>query len=136
MRDFNNSGTSASETLMPERPLDVPGSSCDERLAVYGSLRPGGSNAHVLDRLAGTWIEGTVRGRLVEKGWAAAGGYPAMLLDAAGPEQPVVVFCSSELPSFWPDLDAFEGTDYRRVKVQVRSVAGLFDAFIYELAPA
>ena len=43
--------------------------SADERLAVYGSLRPGEENAHILAPLAGQWTSGTVRGRLRNAGW-------------------------------------------------------------------
>lgn len=56
------------------------------RLATYGSLAPGRANAHQLDGLTGRWIEGEVRGTLVAEGWGSALGYPAIVLDADGPE--------------------------------------------------
>ena len=41
----------------------------EERLAVYGSLRPGERNAHVLASLAGEWTKGVVHGALRQT-WA------------------------------------------------------------------
>ena len=107
--------------------------SADERLAVYGSLRPGEKNAHILAPLAGQWIGGTVRGRLRNAGWAAAGGYPAIVLDKAGESIEVALLCSHELPAMWAKLDAFEGADYRRMPVDVRTEQGPVAAFIYAL---
>src|SRR6185295_11938714 len=51
------------------------------RLATYGSLAPGRRNHHQLDGLAGRWFRGYVRGTLVDAGWGAGLGYPALVLD-------------------------------------------------------
>ncbi|MEO0493943.1 MAG: hypothetical protein AAF081_11055 [Actinomycetota bacterium] len=48
----------------------------ETRLAVYGTLGPGGPNEHRLAHLGGAWVAGTVRGHLRERGWGAAHGYP------------------------------------------------------------
>lgn len=106
----------------------------DERLAVYGSLRPGGSNAHLLDELSGTWVMGTVRGELVQQGWASAAGYPAIRLSPDGPTVDVHVLCSHDLPQHWERLDRFEGPEYRRSRVSVESSGGPLSAQIYEIA--
>ena len=49
------------------------------RLATYGSLAPGRPNHHQLDGLEGRWSEGDVYGRLVDAGWGASLGYPALI---------------------------------------------------------
>ncbi len=101
------------------------------RLATYGTLAPGRVNSHQLADLKGHWLQGTVRGRLVEAGWGAELGYPGLILDP--PEQviDVYVFESPELPDHWPRLDAFEGAGYRRVVTQVSTDDGDLDASIY-----
>jgi hypothetical protein len=58
------------------------------RLAVYGTLGPGGPNHHILADLDGRWIDGTVRGHLREEGWGSELGYPGIVLDPDGPEVP------------------------------------------------
>jgi gamma-glutamylcyclotransferase (GGCT)/AIG2-like uncharacterized protein YtfP len=106
----------------------------DERLAVYGSLKPGGSNEHILSELSGLWLTGDVRGELVEQGWAALQGYPGIRLSEAAAAVAVEVFCSHELPGQWETLDRFEGPQYRRVVTAVTTDKGPIAAYIYELA--
>ncbi|HET7708934.1 MAG TPA: gamma-glutamylcyclotransferase [Sphingomicrobium sp.] len=110
----------------------TPDLGLDHRLAVYGSLRPGEANDHVLAPLAGTWCEGSVRGTLHTIGWGYALGHRAIRLDAAAPEVPVKLFSSADLPGFWSELDAFEGQDYQRVATDVRVGDGIVEAFIYQ----
>ncbi|UVO54417.1 gamma-glutamylcyclotransferase [Sphingomonas sp. SUN039] len=106
----------------------------DTRLAVYGTLAPGKPNHHQLDGMSGSWARGTVRGRLVNAGWAADGGYPALVLDPAGGIVEVQVFTSADLPRHWTRLDAFEGADYRRVAVTVATADAVVEAWIYVAA--
>jgi gamma-glutamylcyclotransferase (GGCT)/AIG2-like uncharacterized protein YtfP len=106
----------------------------DTRLATYGTLAPGRVNHHQLAGLEGHWQQGTVRGWLGAAGWAAPLGYPGLLLDPSGPLVDVYLFESPDLPDHWPRLDAFEGTDYRRVVTQVRTADGEVPAWIYVLA--
>jgi gamma-glutamylcyclotransferase (GGCT)/AIG2-like uncharacterized protein YtfP len=103
------------------------------RLATYGSLAPTGPNHHQLDGLDGRWLDGHVRGRLVNAGWGAGLGYPALILDPEGPEVPVQVFESVDLPDHWSRLDDFEGPGYQRIVTRVHTSAGDVDAFIYSL---
>jgi gamma-glutamylcyclotransferase (GGCT)/AIG2-like uncharacterized protein YtfP len=110
-----------------------------ERLAVYGTLAPGRSNHHVLARYGGAWSRGRVRGDLVEAGWGAAAGYPALRCRAGGPWVPVHVLESAQLPGAWPDIDAFEGSEYRRILVPVYAEHGdapglITVANLYEVA--
>ncbi|GAB94852.1 gamma-glutamylcyclotransferase (GGCT)/AIG2-like uncharacterized protein YtfP [Kineosphaera limosa] len=98
--------------------------SAAQRLAVYGTLAPGGPNEHHLAGMAGSWTPGSVRGHLYPDGWGAALGYPGIVLDPHGPAVPVQVFDSPDLPDHWERLDTFEGPGYRRVPVQVTTGPG------------
>jgi len=90
------------------------------RLAVYGSLAPGRSNHDQLQDLRGDWHSGcTVRGELVDRGWGAGLGYPALRWSMSGPAVRIELFASDELPSHWQRLDEFEGADYLRIVVPV-----------------
>ena len=106
----------------------------DHRLAVYGTLAPGRPNHHQLAQLDGRWRPGAVRGRLASAGWAAALGFPGMVLDARGEPVEVQLFESPDLPDHWPRLDAFEGAGYRRVVARIDTAEGEVDAWIYVLA--
>ncbi len=106
----------------------------DTRLATYGTLAPGRPNHGQLAGLSGRWLEGRVRGSLVQEGWGAELGYPGLILDAGGPLVEVDVFESSALPHHWHRLDAFEGPGYRRVATDVSTAEGVLPASIYVLA--
>ena len=102
------------------------------RLFVYGSLQPGGTNAHELEGIPGTWSRGAVRGRLLQAGWGAGIGYPGLILDEDGEDVPGHVFESGGLAAEWPRLDAFEGAEYTRVETRVRLESGdTVQAFVY-----
>jgi len=103
------------------------------RLATYGSLAPGRSNHHQLDGLTGRWVAGEVHGELINAGWAAGLGYPAVILNPDGPAVPVQVFESKDLLDHWPRLDDFEGSGYARVVTTVETPAGEIEASIYVL---
>jgi gamma-glutamylcyclotransferase (GGCT)/AIG2-like uncharacterized protein YtfP len=104
------------------------------RLATYGTLAPGRQNHNQLSDLAGSWLVGHVRGSLVEAGWGAKLGYPALVLDPDGARIEVFVFESAALPHHWHRLDAFEGPGYRRIAVDVSTGEGVLPASIYVLA--
>jgi gamma-glutamylcyclotransferase (GGCT)/AIG2-like uncharacterized protein YtfP len=72
-----------------------------------------------------------VRGTLVQQGWGAALGYPALILDPEGPAVEVQIFESADLRSHWPRLDDFEGPGYQRVAVPVETADGRLEASIY-----
>jgi gamma-glutamylcyclotransferase (GGCT)/AIG2-like uncharacterized protein YtfP len=105
------------------------------RLATYGSLAPGRSNHHQLDGLQGHWSRGHVHGTVVDAGWGAGLGYPALILDPGGAPIEVHVFESVDLPAHWSRLDRFEGPGYRRVATTVHTPSDDVHAFIYVLAP-
>jgi gamma-glutamylcyclotransferase (GGCT)/AIG2-like uncharacterized protein YtfP len=103
-------------------------------LAVYGSLAPGKPNAHKLGQLQGSWHKGTVRGRLMQEGWGAALGFPALILDPQGQAIAVDLLESPDLPGHWAQLDLFEGEGYRRVPTVVDVTGESVPAYIYVLA--
>ena len=109
----------------------APGLHAHHRLAVYGTLAPGQPNHGVLASLDGRWIEGRVRGRLVESGWGAALGYPGLVLDEAGDVVRVWVLESVDLPTEWSRLDDFEGPGYERIEVIVDAGSADLPAYIY-----
>ena len=106
----------------------------DRRLAVYGSLAPGEENHRELTPLAGRWLPGTVRGTLLDRGWGARLGFPALRWDPAAPEVAVQLFESDDLPRRWVYLDTFEGPDYERRLVPVCCAEGVLAAWLYVLA--
>jgi gamma-glutamylcyclotransferase (GGCT)/AIG2-like uncharacterized protein YtfP len=104
------------------------------RLATYGTLAPGRQNHGQLADVPGRWLVGHVRGSLVDAGWGAKLGFPALILASDGPPVEVFVFESKALPDHWHRLDAFEGPGYRRVAVDVSTPEGVLPASIYSLA--
>lgn len=101
-------------------------------LFVYGTLAPGRPNEHVLQQFPGSWQTGFVRGDLVERGWGAAHGYPALVLRADGDEVPGFVFTCDALTGFWAALDEFEGPGYDRVPTTARAEDGtLVEVWVY-----
>jgi gamma-glutamylcyclotransferase (GGCT)/AIG2-like uncharacterized protein YtfP len=103
------------------------------RLTTYGTLAPGRSNHHQLDGLDGRWFEGYVHGSLVDAGWGADLGFPALVLDSNGTAIDVHVFESPDLPAHWLRLDRFEGPGYQRVTAIVHTPAGDLEASVYVL---
>lgn len=100
------------------------------RLATYGTLAPGKPNHHQLADLPGQWRRGSVRGRLIDSGWGAAMGFPALVPGEEG-EVAVDLFESASLPDHWARLDAFEGEGYERRPILVRLGDEEVWAFIY-----
>ena len=101
-------------------------------LFVYGTLGPKGPNRHVLAKIGGSWLDGSVRGRLGNVGWGAEMGYPAIELDPNAELVPGHVFESENLPDHWDELDAFEGNEYERVLTMVELPdRTLIDAYVY-----
>jgi len=104
------------------------------RLAVYGTLAPGRPNHHKLHDLSGRWIEGTVRGQLLQEGWDAEQGYPGLILDPEGPTADVQLFGSLDPPEHWARLDEFEGSGYQRTVTIVSTAEDDLSKSIYVLA--
>jgi gamma-glutamylcyclotransferase (GGCT)/AIG2-like uncharacterized protein YtfP len=106
----------------------------ESRLATYGTLAPGRQNHGVVSDLPGRWLVGRVRGSLVEDGWGAALGYPALVPDPDGEQVEVFLLESRALPQNWHRLDEFEGAGYRRIPIDVWTDEGVLPASIYVLA--
>jgi hypothetical protein len=87
----------------------------EERLVVYGSLAPGGSNTFMFKGLEGTWHRCRIYGNMGR--WR---GFKAFKWDPKGPEHDAWLFASPALPRIFPELDDFEGEEYRRVLVPAR----------------
>lgn len=100
--------------------------SATNRLAVYGSLAPGGKHNDLLRRIPGMWHTGTLRGYVDRRG-----PYPILHLDPEGEILAVHVFESPHLTALWDELDAFEGEDYERVLTTVQCGTDTVEAFIY-----
>jgi gamma-glutamylcyclotransferase (GGCT)/AIG2-like uncharacterized protein YtfP len=88
-------------------------------LAVYGTLAPGRPKHHVVAPLGGEWAPGIVEGDLLAEGWGAPLGFPAFNPRIGGAAIPVHVLTSPALPSAFPELDDFEGPEYRRILIPV-----------------
>ena len=71
---------------------------------------------------------------MVEEGWGAEYGFPALVLNDGGELVTVEVLESPDLPEHWRRLDEFEGAAYRRVRTLVCTGQGLIEASIYVLA--
>lgn len=105
------------------------------RLFVYGTLAPGRPNEHVLAGIPGEWEPATVTGRLLQKGWGAAVGYPGIVLDERGGEVQGLLFASESLDKHWARLDEFEGDGYERVLTSAKRQDGTtVEAYIYRLS--
>jgi gamma-glutamylcyclotransferase (GGCT)/AIG2-like uncharacterized protein YtfP len=103
-----------------------------QRLFVYGTLKPGHANAHLLEAIGGTWQPASVIGTLQPVGWGASQGYPALMLDEKGAEVHGLVFSSERLAQHWQALDEFEGDDYERVLTAARvDAGGTVEAYVY-----
>lgn len=105
-----------------------------QRLFVYGTLGPGQPNEHVLSSIGGTWEKASVNGYLKPQVWGAELGYPGIVLDDSGDEIKGHIFSSEKLKYYWDELDEFEGEEYQRVLIEVKTKDNIaVDAYIYIL---
>lgn len=105
-----------------------------KRLAVYGSLQPGGPNHYILENIPGIWSSGIVRGYLEESGWGAKIGFPGLHLSEQGDEIEVKLFEYQNLSDLLKQLDDFEGDEYTRQVCSVVTPNGPVFAYIYALS--
>ena len=103
-------------------------------LFVYGTLRPQQPNAHVMERIGGSWKAGYIRGHLQQRGWGAELGSPGIQLSDSGETVTGYVFISENLPQYWNELDVFEGDEYQRIPVKVYLENGqMVESLVYAL---
>jgi gamma-glutamylcyclotransferase (GGCT)/AIG2-like uncharacterized protein YtfP len=117
-------------TQMP----DAASSEASTALAVYGTLAPGQENHGQIATIAGRWMLGTLRGRLVPEGWGAAPGDPGLVLDLEGPVVEAHAHESDDPPAHRARLDGFERPGYLRLPVTVDLAPAPRIAPIYGLA--
>jgi len=103
--------------------LDSP----DHRLIVYGSLAPGEVNNFLCAGLGGTWERCIIRGRMGQRY-----GFKAFTWDPEGEEHSAWLFTSPALPEKFPELDDFEGGEYRRSIIPAQVGGRTVRAHIYE----
>ena len=103
-------------------------------LFVYGTLGPGRPNEHILSTIGGRWEDASVKGYLKPQGWGAEMGYPGLVLDDTGDEIKGYIFSSDKLEDHWNELVEFEGEEYKRVLIKVKTKDRMtVDAYIYIL---
>ena len=108
-----------------------------DRLFIYGTLAPGQRNHYVLEDVQGTWEKASLRGYLHERGWGAAHDCPGIVLSDEAEPVAGHLFTSEQLADLWPMLDAFEGDEYKRTPVTVKTDDGKqVSAQVYALASA
>lgn len=100
-----------------------------ERLCVYGTLRPGEDNYHLMEPLDGQWDDVTYPGYFSPSDKSY--GYPRIAWTPLGEQNPGNMVTSSKLPAHWAALDEFEGKDYCRLLTIVQSGTGSLFANIY-----
>ena len=106
------------------------------RLFVYGTLRPGQSNAHIMDAIGGQWQQASVNGFFYPNGCGAAEGFPGIVIDSQGPQVQGFLFSSEKLDKHWQALDEFE-EGYDRILIEVTTAdKRLMSAWVYQLQPA
>ena len=114
--------------------LHIGGITVSDRLFIYGTLAPGERNHHMLEHLTGRWERATLRGVLVEEGWGADHGCPAVIPDDRSEPVQGHLFTSEDLSAHWSVLDDFEGDEYRRESVNVGLEDGSeVEAYVYSL---
>lgn len=99
------------------------------RLCVYGTLRPGEENFHLMEPLNGEWEDVTYPGYYTPPDDSY--DYPRIAWTPEGDENPGKLITSPGLSSKWPNFDAFEGDDYCRILTPVESKNGPVISNIY-----
>ncbi|MHA4811321.1 gamma-glutamylcyclotransferase family protein [Flavitalea flava] len=123
LEQINNSPAGIGN-LMTIPGLNIPGLNKllgfpEHKLFVYGSLQPGRENHHMLSDVKGEWMKGYVTGDLINQGWGADMGYPAMIWNPDGEKINGQLLISKELLNHWQRLDELEGKDYKRILIPV-----------------
>ena len=102
--------------------LDRP----SRRLVSYGTLAPGQRNQQLVADVPGNWEECSIRGLIhVDRGLSTFSWNPV------GSEVKASLFSSTDLPTLWHKIDAFEGSGYKRRLIPAKTQAGIVIANVY-----
>jgi gamma-glutamylcyclotransferase (GGCT)/AIG2-like uncharacterized protein YtfP len=114
------------------RPLRAPASSVtavEAPLFVYGTLRSGASHASLLDQFADRREPATTCGVAVDRG----AGYPVAKFGGKALLHGELVWLRVDrIDEGLRRLDEYEGTEFRRVVVDVATANGVVRAYAYE----
>lgn len=100
-------------------------------LCIYGRMRPGGPDAHVLEPLGGTWSECEFPGHLQSDGQCSLDQCPGLAWAPTREWNAGFLLTSDRLAGTWAELDAKEGAEYARLLIPVRIGDGETVANIY-----
>lgn len=95
-----------------------------DHLFVYGTLRPKHENAHLLEKIGGTWTVATLDGSVHVLDWGPDKGLFAVVLDGTVAGVEGYIFSSAYLGDHWAMLDEFEGFQYQRVQTIAKMQTG------------
>lgn len=99
----------------------------NQKLAVYGTLAPGETNARILEEIKGSWETGKVSGTIMTDC-----GLPFFKWVMGKDKVKINIFVSEHLQEYWDSLDRYEGTIYRRILVPIESNNEYIITNIYE----
>ncbi|WP_439131974.1 gamma-glutamylcyclotransferase family protein [Polaribacter sp.] len=90
-----------------------------DKLFVYGTLKPGCSNHHILQNIGGDCIKATLFGFEFDKDWEKQTGYPGLIKSNFDAKVEGFLFVSENLKRNWEVLDGFETEAYTRKIVPI-----------------
>ncbi len=106
-------------------------------LCVYGRMRPGGPDHHVLSAYGGIWQACQVTGYMQRPGACVEDGEcPGLAWTPAGDLHQASLLASAALRYAWSILDAHEGAAYARLLTTVQTPDGPAVANVYAAADA
>lgn len=91
---------------------------------MYGTLRPGMSNAHYLQDVRGTWVNATIKAVYLPEGYGATIGYPVLIPTVSGQAVHGQILEARFSKARWRMLDDFETDAYERVLLPVETDQG------------
>lgn len=101
-------------------------------LFIYGTLKPGEANEHILQPVEEKFVKATLKGYTFDTEWEKSFGYPGITKGNVKDKINSYLFSSDNLSKYWDDLDAFETHAYKRIKVQVHLTNNTIAiAFVY-----
>lgn len=109
--------------LILELILEMP----SQKLAVYGTLKPGGVNHSIIKDIGGEWLDCSVKGEIT-----TFEDLPVFIWDR-GKETNMKLLISNNLSENFERLDNFEGLRYKRILIPVQTHSGVFISNIYSL---